>query len=137
MTNHKRSGSFLGMMDNVYVEMNRALSGGAWNLALRRAQEVVELGLKGLILLLGGDYPRIHDAAQGFADLIRERNLDVTEATLSEIRALSRELEQKRAPAFYSEIEVTESQAQHAADGATLVLDLARRLWDELGPQRD
>ena len=38
-----------------------------FNLAVRRAQEVVELCLKGALRMLGLDYPRVHDVGPVFS----------------------------------------------------------------------
>lgn len=135
MTNQQRAAGFRNNAEGSLADMRRALEAGHWNLALRRAQEVVELTLKGLIVLMGGDYPKVHDAAVGFASLIRQRGVAVPEEDLSLIIALSNELAIKRAPAFYGEIEVAESEALRATRGAEMVFDLGKRLWSEVGPE--
>jgi len=95
------------------------------------------LTLKGLIILMGADYPKVHDPATGFAELVQERELEIPEETLTEIQALSSDPAKKRAPAFYGEISISEVKARAAAEGAFQVLPLGRRLKRELGPQAE
>ena len=42
-------------------DVQSALAAQDFNLTVRRAQEVVELCLKGALRMLGPDYPRVHD----------------------------------------------------------------------------
>jgi len=132
MTNQEKAATFLDMAERVYRETTQALEEKAWNLALRRAQEVIELVLKGLILLMGADYPKVHDPAEGFAQLVQERGLEIPDETVAEIQALSSDLADKRAPAFYGEIEISEEEARVAAEGAAMVLQLGLKLRREL-----
>lgn len=137
MTNHERAESQFQMAKDISEEMQRALDGSRWRLALRRAQEVVELCLKALMMLAGGDYPREHDVAKGFKVLAKDRGLDVSDELMSEIAILSESLAKKRAPALYGEIHVSEAEARQAAEGAHEVLALAHHLWHELAPKED
>ncbi len=42
-------------------------------MAVRRAQEVVELALKGALKVLGVDYPRVHDPAPVFSAQVQQK----------------------------------------------------------------
>lgn len=44
-----------------------------FNMVVRRAQEVVELTLKGALKTLGVDYPKVHDVAPLFSDQVRQK----------------------------------------------------------------
>lgn len=81
-----------------------ALADGDLNLVVRRAQEAVELALKGGLRLLGTEYPRQHDVAPVFSAQARAKLGDVDEATLSQIERASLWLAQARAPSFYHEL---------------------------------
>ena len=49
MTNGERADRLLGEARQIAGEMKRALDDEAWNLATRRAQEVLELAIKALL----------------------------------------------------------------------------------------
>ncbi len=42
-------------------DLKNAIDEENYNIAVRRAQEVVELSLKGCLRILGIDYPKVHD----------------------------------------------------------------------------
>ncbi|MDI6890884.1 MAG: HEPN domain-containing protein [Thermodesulfovibrionales bacterium] len=50
-----------------------ALNEKDFNMAVRRAQEVVELTLKGALKVLGVDYPKVHDVAPLFIEQIQQK----------------------------------------------------------------
>ena len=50
-----------------------ALDEGDFNIVVRRAQEVVELALKGALKMLGVDFPKVHDVAPVFSQQIRQK----------------------------------------------------------------
>ena len=132
MTNHKKGEKFLSQAEWTWGEVERALEAQVWGLAYRRAQEVVELVLKGLIVLLGAEYPKVHDPAKGFARLARQRGLEIPDETLAEIQTLSSALAKKRGPAFYGEIDISRKSAYAAAEGAAMVLELGLGLKAKL-----
>ncbi|MBI2370685.1 MAG: HEPN domain-containing protein [Deltaproteobacteria bacterium] len=106
--------------------MRRALERGRWNLAARRAQEVVELVVKGLLNEMGVEYPRTHDPAPVLAETIRQRHLEADPAFLDWLSGLSGRLAEIRGPAFYHEIEIGEAEARAAVDAADRVLRFGR-----------
>lgn len=91
------------------------------NIAVRRAQEVVELSMKGCLRILGIDYPKVHDA--GFV-FIKEagKKLSLAEKTLKEIERISRWLAEARAPSFYGERDFSTEDADKAFQDAEFVL---------------
>lgn len=134
MTNDERAGKLLDEVEALYAEVENALKRGSWNMALRRAQEMVEATLKGLLALMGADYPKEHDPSEVFARVARERGLGVPDETLKEIQTLSADLAKKRAPAFYFEIDISPEEARRAAEGAAKVLRLGLDLRARLRP---
>lgn len=132
MTNGERADRLLEEARRIGVEMRQALEPGGWNLALRRAQEVIELVVKALLSEMGVDYPKSHDPAPVLVTAIRARGLDVDAGFLQWLRALSAKLEEIRGPAFYHEIEVTAPQARDAVGDAERVLEFARDLFARL-----
>ena len=122
MTNQERGNRLLASATELEMELKRALERGSWNLAVRRAQEAVELALKGLINLMGVEYPRTHDVGPVLADLLLQHLPDVPQAVIAELQDISRTLARKRAPAFYFEQDESEATAREAAAWAHKVL---------------
>ncbi len=93
-----------------------------YNIAVRRAQEVVELSLKGCLRLLGIDYPKVHDAGFVFV-LETSKKLNFKENSLEEIERISKWLSEARAPSFYGEKDFTSEDAKKAFRDAAFVLE--------------
>jgi len=102
-------------------DLGTAMEEENFNIAVRRAQEVVELSLKGCLRILGIDYPKVHDA--GFV-FIKEagKKLSLAENTLKEIERISRWLAEARAPSFYGERDFSTEDADKAFQDAEFVL---------------
>ena len=92
-----------------------------YNLAVRRAQEVVELAIKGCLRTLGIDFPKVHDAGFVFMKEVGKK-LDFQESTLKEIERISKWLAEARAPSFYGERDFTNEDSQRAYNDAAFVL---------------
>ncbi len=139
MTNRERAASIFRGAEWAYQDLERALANEEWNIAVRRAQEVVELTLKGLLALMGVDYPKEHDPAGVFAHAVRGQGLPIEENTLQEIQSFSARLARRRAPAFYFEVRVEEQEARQAARDAARMQQWAQewRQWLEGGRQSD
>lgn len=103
-------------------DLKSAMEEENYNLAVRRAQEVVELSLKGCLRILGIDYPKVHDA--GFV-FVREagNKLRFKEDSLKEIERISKWLSEARAPSFYGERDFTSEDAKKAFEDAAYVLN--------------
>lgn len=112
MTNGERADRLVGEARQIAGEMNRAVDGEAWNLATRRAQEVLELVIKALLNEMSVDYPKTHDPAPVFAQAVRMRGIGVDVGVLDSLTDLSQELAKIRGPAFYQETVVTDAQAR-------------------------
>ncbi len=101
---------------------------GAWrdqdhNLTVRRAQETVELTLKGALRILGVDYPKIHDVGLVFLEQTREKAPHVPEKVLRRIEEISSWLGEARTPSFYLERDYGEKDASKALEDAAFVLE--------------
>lgn len=99
---------------------------------MRRAQEVVELSLKGLLRALGTEYPRLHDVGDAFVKAVAAKNLSIDPQILGRIQEISSYLARDRAPAFYMEQEFTQEQAEGAQADARFVLGFADGLAERL-----
>lgn len=66
-------------------DLEGAVKDGDFNMAVRRAQEAVELVLKGALTVLGIEYPKIHDVGKVFADVVRRKVGSVESEILEKI----------------------------------------------------
>ncbi len=135
MTNRDRADRLRGEAKEILHELQAALNHGAHNLVIRRAQEVVELVLKGLLAELGMESPKLHDVAPQFIQAVRARGLRIDPATLEWMQAVSSRLATLRAPAFNLEAEYDEQEARDAADSATRVLAFATDFISQVRPR--
>ena len=106
--------------------LRRDVQGGLdeedFNVVVRRAQEVVELALKGALKMLGVDYPKVHDVAPVFSEQLRQKRRAVDVKVLERIEDISFWLSQARAPSFYLERDYGEEDARQAFQDAAFVL---------------
>ncbi len=58
MNNTDLNGRLIQEAQMIMEEARRAFNGKAWNLVVRRSQEVVELSLMGLLKLMGVESPK-------------------------------------------------------------------------------
>ncbi len=128
MTNRDRADRLIAEASEILQELPVILQRQSWNLALRRAQEVVELALKGLLAEMGVDYPKIHDVAPQLTHAIQARGLSIEEEVLAWLEGISARLSVSRAPAFYFEAEYGEDEARRAAGEAKQVIAFAVEL---------
>jgi len=109
-----------------YDELLRAYDRGSWNIVVRRAQEVVEMSLKGLLKTMGVEYPKSHHVGGIFGRVCIERGLKVEPKQLDEFENISSYLADARAPAFYMEKIYNKQNADKAKTDAENVLNFAR-----------
>lgn len=107
-----------------------ALNEKDFNLAVRRAQEVVELVLKGALKVLGVDYPKVHDVAPLFSDQIQQKRGINDLTALQRIEEISLWLAESRAPSFYFDREYGREDAGQALEDATFVVNEVKKLLD-------
>lgn len=118
-------------------EVQGALREQDFNLAVRRAQEAVELALKGALKVLGVDYPRVHDVAPVFSEQLRQKRGPTGARELERIEEVSLWLAQARAPAFYLEREYRSEDAQQASQDAGFVVEAVKSLLSLTGQERE
>jgi len=122
MTNRERADLLFAEAPGIAEEMRRSLGRQRWNLAARRAQEVIELVVKGLLAEMGVEYPRTHDAAPVLVEAIRRRHVEADPDFLEWLSEFSGRLAGIRGPAFYHEIQVGEGEAREAVEAADRIL---------------
>lgn len=99
-----------------------------FNLAVRRAQEVVELTLKGALKILGVDYPKVHDVAPLFSEQLRQKRGIEDPEVLQRIEEISLWLAQSRTPSFYFERDYGTEDAEQALQDAAFVVFEVKKL---------
>ncbi len=125
--NNFESGEKLLKEAEIYLEeMRRAHTQGFWNIAVRKAQEVVELSLKGILKIIGVEYPKIHDPSGFLMRTLEKKGVPLEDKIRTRVEEVSKELSEKRAPAFYFEKEFGMVDASNAKEGAEFVFNFAK-----------
>jgi len=127
MTSQAMARSFLRRARAILREAERLYGDEAWNLVVRRCQEVVELALKGALRAAGVEAPKTHDMSGAL-----RRNVDRLPPDLAaEIDALvsaSRRLREERELAFYGD-EETDTEAETLFSTVDADDALAKARW--------
>jgi HEPN domain-containing protein len=98
------------------------------NLVVRRAQEVVELTLKGALKFLGVEYPKVHDVGKIFEQTMKKKVRKFDEVVIRKIIRISARLAEDRGPSFYGEKIYKREEAGEAYAGAKFVYDAVRQI---------
>lgn len=112
--------------------LNALFDHEGWADVVCKAQDIVELALKGLLRAHGVEPPRIHD----MSDVLlaeRQRLPESIQDELDELASISRELRRDRELAFYGAEDLTPSDFYLRAD-AEKALDGARRTVGTVRP---
>ena len=107
-------------------EAQRAYTKSSYNLAVRRSQETVELALKGILRLIGIEYPKVHDVGDVFLEHMVKFSQDVD--NLKKIATISRRLAKDREPSFYMERIYSEAIAKETVESARFVYEYIEKL---------
>lgn len=137
MTNRERGERLIRAAEAIFRrDLAAARAAEDHNLVIRRAQEVVELALKGGLAILGVDYPKAHHVGDLFAEQA-QRKLGVADAErLERLGEASLWLSQARAPSFYLDRDYSPEDAKRAYEDAAFVLEAVKellRVGDEAG----
>lgn len=119
----------------VLEEARRYEALGAWNLVVRRAQEAVEIALKGALLSAGVEVPRVHDVGP----VLRRsagRFPEEFGRHISRLVSISRALSVERERSFYGDEQsglppeelYDQQDAREALERASFVLEVCRGL---------
>jgi len=119
--------SMLKEAEECLEEAKRAYAKASYNLAVRRAQETVELALKGILRLIGIEYPKVHDVGDVFCEHMIQYSHDAE--ILKKIAKISLRLAKDREPSFYMERIYSEIVAKEAIENAQFVYGYSEGLW--------
>ncbi|MFQ5763061.1 MAG: HEPN domain-containing protein, partial [Candidatus Bathyarchaeia archaeon] len=85
-------------------EAEAAFTDGDYATCVRRSQETVEMSLKGVLRMLGLEYPTRHDVGDALAELSDRTDLpEWFRSAVPQMTRASRILAEKRGPAFYGD----------------------------------
>jgi len=132
MTNFTNGDKLLREAKQIEREVEAAYRESAWNLTIRRSQEVVELSTKALLKMMCFDYPKVHDVSKILGKVLKGRGIEVSDEQLTKITDISSELANKRAPSFYYERDYRQEEAEKARQDAAIVLKFAQEMAEKL-----
>lgn len=99
-----------------------------FNMVVRRAQEVVELTLKGALKILGIEYPKVHDVAKIFAETAKKKLGKIDSEVLNKITYISARLSEDRIPSFYGDRTYSNEEAEEAYRDALFVFEKTKEI---------
>lgn len=125
MTSNSLAASLIRQARSRILLVETARAAGDHHIAVREAQEVVELALKGLLRSIGIEPSRVHDVSR---DLLAARSklIAVGIAHPDQLANASRRLRKEREVSFYGDVDLfpeetyDESDSQAALDAALL-----------------
>ena len=121
MTNLERGKKLIAESGELLKEAKRACQSSLYNIAVRRSQETVELGLKGLLMIMGIEYPKIHDVGMVFYEQAKKKAVKIEEKDLERIKSVSSQLAKEREASFYMEKDYIREEAEEASEAAEFV----------------
>lgn len=104
MTNKDFALAYFEQAKAIYREVGIHYNAKEWNLVVRRAQECVELILKGFLRQAGIEIPKVHDVG-GLLQKEADRIPKGIAQELPKIISISRRLKQERETSFYGDEE--------------------------------
>jgi len=129
MTNREKGEELIARAEGIIErEIAGAFEDEDFNLVVRRAQEAVELTLKGALTILGIEYPKAHDVSRVFRDVVQRKAGGPTRDVLDQISSISARLSEDRTPSFYGERSYGRAEAEEAYQGARFVYDTVNEL---------
>ena len=90
MDNGERGRRLMAMATEYLQDMEASYGRKSWNAVVRRAQEVVELSLLGVLSYLGVDFPKVHDPAAVFVATVSARGMALGEEEAADARRIHR-----------------------------------------------
>lgn len=133
MNNIKRSDMLFQAANECMEHAKSSSDRKVWNMAIRRAQEAVELDLRGMLARIAVDYPKDHDQAPILLRILNKQGYD-TNVYAKEIERISADLSRKRGPALHQEEGYDRETAEEAIKDAQFVIDTMNKIREELSP---
>jgi len=102
VTSEEMAQAYLSQAEEILHEVKRLYQRRAWNLVVRRSQEVVELALKGILRGVGTEVPRTHDVGLWLKNY-RDRFPPSFRQDIERLASISRHLRLERELSFYGD----------------------------------
>jgi HEPN domain-containing protein len=139
VTSEEMAQAYLSQAEEILHEVKRLYQRRAWNLVVRRSQEVVELALKGILRGVGTEVPRTHDVGLWLKNY-RDRFPPSFRQDIERLASISRHLRLERELSFYGDEDLsappqklyTEDDAKSAMEEAEWVLEQCIKAWSEM-----
>lgn len=128
MTNEERKSYLFKLAQRKFKDMLNLYKEGDWNMVIRNAQESIECYLKGVLKFINVEFPKEHDIAKYFQEILLKRGIKFDEEKMERIKFISEALSKKRAPAYYGEEFYTKEEADEAKNGAELTKEFVEKL---------
>jgi HEPN domain-containing protein len=127
--------NYIRIAANCLKQARSSLKAKDCALAVRRAQECVEMSLKAILRSMGVEYPKEHDVSKAL-EVSRGKFPDWFSAKIPKFMEISKDLSKKRGPAMYgyeSEMKPSsdifdEEDANSAISSAKEVFEACRKL---------
>ncbi|MEM2987099.1 MAG: HEPN domain-containing protein [Nitrososphaerota archaeon] len=112
----------------------------AYHRCIRRAQECVELSLKGVLRLLSIEYPKSHDVSIVLDKIKKETSIpNWFQEKIEDLKRISVKLAMERGPAFYGDERAfippeelySKEDAEEALEMARYVLTIIKKFLEE------
>lgn len=136
MTSEEMARAYLAQAEEILREAERLYQRQAWNLVVRRSQEVVELALKGILRYVGVEVPQTYDVSLWLKN-DQDRLPPPLRNEVDRLASISRRLRLERELSFYGDEDIgappqrlyTEEDARIALEEARWVLKRCEEAW--------
>jgi len=102
MTSDLMAESYIDWARDSFEEVERAFSKGKHHIAVRRAQECIELAMKGVFRLLAIEFPKEHDVSKVMLD-ISPKLPDWFQKEVDRVSEIVKKMAEDRGPAMYGD----------------------------------
>ena len=132
MNNQERKDYLLRLGEDTLELIEKYWKEKNWNMVIRRAQEAVECYLKGFLKFINIEFPKEHDLGGYLEQILIKKQIPFDKRKIKELKEISEELAEKRAPAFYGEVFYSEEEASRARKGAAKIKEFVESLLKSL-----
>lgn len=123
--NMERSQMFMDASKESLQEAKDALNRNSFNIAIRRCQETIELGISGILSVVKIHYPKNHDQAPFLKNILKARGIEIDQ----KLETISADLSRKRGPALHQEEGYDKDTATKAISDAEYALNLIEKYF--------
>jgi HEPN domain-containing protein len=144
MTSDLMAESYFEWARYAFKEVEMAFSEGMYYVAVRRAQECIELAMKGVFRLLAIEFPKEHDVSKVMSD-ISPKLPEWFQKEVDKVSAIVKKLAEDRGPAMYGDERhlkppgeiFKREDGERALNDSKYVLGLCERFFKEWFKERE